>query len=142
MDNAKDESQVEPLIPPAGCALLVTSSQYFILPGLFTKSLETLRLDDSCKLLLAIAPRIGEVAQEIARLCGYLPLTLRLALVIRVQIEDPSAEIVKNWLAERKVAVSSSLVVILDHRAVTCLHQPHDSPDEAILTPGSDESVW
>jgi tetratricopeptide (TPR) repeat protein len=79
MDNARDESQVEPLIPPAGCALLVTSRQYFILPGLVAKCLDSLPPTDACKLLLTIAPRIGGLAGEIAKRCGYLPLALRLA---------------------------------------------------------------
>ncbi|MGE0129994.1 MAG: tetratricopeptide repeat protein [Blastocatellales bacterium] len=79
MDNAKDREQVEPLIPPAGCALLVTSRQHFTLPGLFAKRLDTLPPEVASELLLKIAPRIGEHADEIARLCGYLPLALRLA---------------------------------------------------------------
>src|ERR1019366_829646 len=37
MDNAKDASQVRPLIPPPGSALLVTSRQHFALPGLQAK---------------------------------------------------------------------------------------------------------
>jgi tetratricopeptide (TPR) repeat protein len=79
MDNAKDEKQVEPLIPPAGCRLIITSRQTFTLPGIFAKNLDCLPPTDACKLLLAIAPRIGELAGEIARLCGYLPFALRLA---------------------------------------------------------------
>jgi tetratricopeptide (TPR) repeat protein len=79
MDSARDKRQVEPLIPPAGCRLLVTSRQYFTLPGLFAKSLDCLPPKDACKLLLNIAPRIGELAEEVARLCSYLPFALRLA---------------------------------------------------------------
>jgi NB-ARC domain-containing protein len=79
MDNARDKKQVELLIPPAGCRLLITSRQYFTLPGLFAKILDCLPPADACKLLLTIAPRIGELAGEIARLCGYLPFALRLA---------------------------------------------------------------
>jgi tetratricopeptide (TPR) repeat protein len=79
MDDARDKKQVERLIPPAGCRLLVTSRQYFTLPGLFAKSLDCLLPEDACKLLLTIAPRIGELAADIAQLCGYLPFALRLA---------------------------------------------------------------
>ena len=79
MDNAANAAQVEPLIPPAGCVLLVTSRQHFALPGLFAKDLNSLPAEDSHKLLLAIAPRIGNKAATIAELCGYLPLALRLA---------------------------------------------------------------
>jgi tetratricopeptide (TPR) repeat protein len=79
MDNARDAAQVAPLIPPAGCVLLVTSRQHFTLPGLYAKDLDTLPPEDARELLLRIAERIAEHADEIARLCGYLPLALRLA---------------------------------------------------------------
>jgi tetratricopeptide (TPR) repeat protein len=78
MDNARDESQVEPLIPPAGCALLVTSRQHFTLPGMFAKNLDSLPPPDASRLLIAIAPQAGDKAAEIARLCGHLPLALKL----------------------------------------------------------------
>jgi tetratricopeptide (TPR) repeat protein len=79
MDNAKDKAQVEPLIPPAGCVLLVTSRQHFTLPGMFYQNLDALPRADAIKLLLNIAGRIGDHADEIARLCGDLPLALRVA---------------------------------------------------------------
>jgi hypothetical protein len=79
MDNASDREQVEPLIPPATCLLIVTSRQHFTLPGLFDKDLDTLAPDDARQFLLKVAPRIAGHADEIARLCGHLPLALRLA---------------------------------------------------------------
>jgi tetratricopeptide (TPR) repeat protein len=79
MDNARDKAQVEPLIPPTCCTLLVTSRTHFTLPGLKSKNLETLPPDDAEKLLLEIDKRIDGEAGKIARLCGYLPLALRLA---------------------------------------------------------------
>jgi tetratricopeptide (TPR) repeat protein len=79
MDNAASAEQINPLIPPAGCMLLVTSRRHFTLPGLYAKNLDTLPPDDTRALLLRIAARIGEYASELARLCGYLPLALRLA---------------------------------------------------------------
>jgi tetratricopeptide (TPR) repeat protein len=79
MDNAADDVQVKPLIPPDSCVMLVTSRQHFTLPGLFAKNLDALPAEDARKLLLKIAPRINEQADTIAKLCGYLPLALRLA---------------------------------------------------------------
>ena len=79
MDNARDDKQVKPLIPPTPCVLLVTSRQHFNLPGLYAKDLDTLPSDDARSLLLRICSRIGQYADEIAKLCGYLPLALRLA---------------------------------------------------------------
>jgi tetratricopeptide (TPR) repeat protein len=79
MDNAAGLEQVAPLIPPDTCVLLVTSRRHFTLPGIFALDLETLPPEDARQLLLKIAPRIKTHADEIAQLCGRLPLALRLA---------------------------------------------------------------
>ncbi len=115
MDNAKDAAQVESLLPPATCCLLITSRQHFHLPGIHTKNLDALPPDDARSLLLTIAPRISPspigpstaastssasaqdaptregcgVADELAQLCGYLPLALRVtasALAERIDL--------------------------------------------------------
>jgi tetratricopeptide (TPR) repeat protein len=89
MDNAAGREQVEPLIPPASGALLVTSRSHFTLPGMVRKNLDTLPLDDAKALLLRIAARVGdECAGEIARLCDCLPLALRLAGSALAERED------------------------------------------------------
>ncbi len=90
MDNAANAGQVEPLIPPVGCLLLVTSRQHFTVPGLAAKNLDTLSAADARKLLLTIAPRIETHADEIAALCGYLPLALRLAAAAMVKYRNLS----------------------------------------------------
>ncbi len=79
MDNAARREQVEPLIPPEGSALLVTSRVHFQLPGAATRDLGELPEADARALLLGIAPTIGDDAGEIAGLCGRLPFALRLA---------------------------------------------------------------
>lgn len=79
MDNAASREQVEPLIPPSGSLLLVTSRFHFALPGLVSRDLDELPLEDARGLLLKISPRIGKEADQIAQLCGRLPLALRLA---------------------------------------------------------------
>jgi tetratricopeptide (TPR) repeat protein len=90
MDNARDAAQVRPLLPPGPCALVVTSRQHFALPGLQAKDLNTLPPPDAEALLLAVAPRIRSEAAMIAKLCGYLPLALRLAA--GALVERPSLE--------------------------------------------------
>ena len=90
MDNAANAEQVEPLIPPAGCLLLVTSRQHFTVPGLAAKNLDTLSAADARELLLTIAPRIGTHADEIAALCGHLPLALRLAAAAMLKYRNLS----------------------------------------------------
>ncbi|HET6979280.1 MAG TPA: tetratricopeptide repeat protein [Pyrinomonadaceae bacterium] len=90
MDNAANAEQVEPLIPPSSCFLLVTSRQHFTVPGLAAKNLDTLSTEDARDLLLTIAPRIETHADEIAALCGYLPLALRLAAAAIVKYRNLS----------------------------------------------------
>jgi len=90
MDNAANAAQVEPLIPPPGCLLLVTSRQHFTVPGLAAKHLDALSAADARDLLLTIEPRIETQADEIAALCGYLPLALRLAATAMVKYRNLS----------------------------------------------------
>jgi tetratricopeptide (TPR) repeat protein/predicted phosphodiesterase len=77
LDNAAGREQVEPLLPPAGCSALITSRIIFALPGQTERDLDVLPLDKACNLLLQIAPRIGNRAEELAKICGRLPLALR-----------------------------------------------------------------
>jgi tetratricopeptide (TPR) repeat protein len=79
MDNAAGPDQVESLIPPSGSLLLVTSRAHFTLPGMIPRDLDEMSKEDAEGLLCRIAPRVGSDAEEIARLCGRLPLALRLA---------------------------------------------------------------
>ena len=79
MDNAAGKEQVEPLIPPPTCLLLVTSRFRFALPGLVDRDLDEMSETEARDLLVRIAPRIRGAAEEIAGLCGRLPLALRLA---------------------------------------------------------------
>ena len=92
MDNAASKAQVEPLIPPSSCAMLVTSRNHFTLPGLVPWILETLRPADARSLLIAIAPRLSGHAETLAKLCGYLPLALRLAASALAERNDLSPE--------------------------------------------------
>ena len=90
MDNAANAEQVEPLIPPVGCLLLVTSRQHFTVPGLAAKNLDMLTAADARDLLLIIAPRIETQADEVAALCGHLPVALRLAAMALVKYRNLS----------------------------------------------------
>ena len=94
LDNAADDKQVIPLLPPKGCAALVTSRRNFTLPGMPQPfSLDTMKPEEARDLLLKISPHIGDRAEELARLCGYLPLALRAAasfLAVKIDLK-PSA---------------------------------------------------
>lgn len=81
LDDAADASQVRPLLPGcATCAVLVTSRRRFTLPGLARLDLECMEPGHARALLQALAPRLAAAeADEIAGLCGRLPLALRIA---------------------------------------------------------------
>lgn len=78
LDNADDRKQVQPLLPPMGCAVIVTSRKKFTLPGMPEPFfLDILKPSEAKELLLKICPRLGSQAEELAKLCDYLPLALR-----------------------------------------------------------------
>jgi len=79
LDNAADSAQVRSLLPPTGCAVLVTSRQFVALPGMTPLTLHPLNEEEARQLLLEIAPRAEPAAKQICKLCGYLPLALRAA---------------------------------------------------------------
>lgn len=77
LDNAADDRQVKPLIPPSGCLLIITSRKLFTLPGLHLLKLDYFPASDAQTFLTKICTRIKSQAKEIASLCGNLPIALR-----------------------------------------------------------------
>jgi tetratricopeptide (TPR) repeat protein len=86
LDNAADEAQVRPLLPGGGnSAVLITSRA--LLAGLDTAAtirLDGLQEDEAIDLLSKLVGRARaeeepEAATTISRLCGYLPLAIRIA---------------------------------------------------------------
>ncbi len=105
-DNAADASQVKSLIPPTSCAMLVTSRRHFVLPGMDTLRLDMLPEVDARKLLLTICPRIGDHADGIAKLCGRLPLALRIAASTLAEHRDLSVDEYAASLADRRTRLA------------------------------------
>jgi tetratricopeptide (TPR) repeat protein len=102
LDNAANDDQVRPLLPPSSCGLIVTSREKFTLPGLIEKNLNILPTPDACAFLLKIASRIGDQAEELAILCGHLPLALRAASsLLANEIDLSIAEYLKELRNER-----------------------------------------
>lgn len=81
-DDVKNRAQIEPLLTPAGNALLLTSRQRFALPGMQTINLKSLPPEDANQLLLQTCPRINTHAPHLAELCGRLPLALRMSATL------------------------------------------------------------
>ncbi|MGB3767492.1 MAG: NB-ARC domain-containing protein [Phormidesmis sp.] len=86
LDNAHDAAQVKPLLPGSGkCAVILTSRRLLSeLVGTQPIPLDPLEDEDALKLLAKLADeeRVAaepQAAEEIVRLCGYLPLAVRIA---------------------------------------------------------------
>jgi tetratricopeptide (TPR) repeat protein len=79
LDDAGNVAQVEALLPPPGSALLVTSRTRFTLPGMETLDLGPLPAPEAEALVVSMCKRVGAAAALLGKLCGYLPLALRLA---------------------------------------------------------------
>jgi tetratricopeptide (TPR) repeat protein/transcriptional regulator with XRE-family HTH domain len=91
-DDAGDAAQVRPLLPPPGCGLLITSRVRFTLPGMTTVALGQLDPREAVSLLRGICPRLKPAeARTIARLCGGLPLALRISG--NLLYNDPALEV-------------------------------------------------
>lgn len=86
LDNAADEAQVRPLLPgSSSCAVLITSrGRLAALDGALRFDLDVLDARHTVELLARIAgqARVAaepDAAETIGRLCGHLPLALRVA---------------------------------------------------------------
>lgn len=114
MDNAAGRAQVEPLIPPPGCVLLITSRRRFVLPGLHPLNLDALPEPDAQALLRRISARIASAAEDLALACGCLPLALRAAGSALAEREDLPVHVYLDRLRrgrERLDKVDASLTV-------------------------------
>jgi DNA-binding SARP family transcriptional activator/Tfp pilus assembly protein PilF len=89
LDNAATEAQVRPLLPGCGsCLVLVTSRRRLRgLDAAHALSLDLLAAPEAVALLRAVAgpervPADDPLSGEIAELCGYLPLAVRIAAAL------------------------------------------------------------
>jgi len=105
LDNAANSAQVRPLVVPAGCGLVVTSRHSISLPGLRHFDLDALPEEEACALLQAIVGQeraTGEELGAIVKLCGRLPLALRVAGDFLVVHPDWSAGEYAQALADER----------------------------------------
>lgn len=101
-DDVYNEAQVRPLLPPAGCALMITSRLRFRVGGMQPLNLDVFPSTDAENLLLHICQRIDEHAPSLARLCDYLPLALRISASVLANDDTRSvARYLEQLQAER-----------------------------------------
>ena len=80
LDNARDATEAAPLIPPAGCALIVTSRHSFMLGKTAPHDVGRLPAAEAVALLREYHGALGDAeAAALVKLCAGLPLALRLA---------------------------------------------------------------
>ncbi len=90
LDNAASAEQVLPLLPPSGWLTLITSRFHFVVPGLEVLDLGPMPEEEARLFLAELSSRAVDVADDLLRLTGRLPLALRLAgsaLATRTNLE-------------------------------------------------------
>ncbi|HUI66202.1 MAG TPA: tetratricopeptide repeat protein [Bacteroidota bacterium] len=92
LDNAASKEQVSALVPPEGSLLILTSRMRITLPGLFGYDVDLLSPGEAREMLLKIAPCLEHRADELARLCGYLPHALRKSANLLLEYRDLSVD--------------------------------------------------
>jgi tetratricopeptide (TPR) repeat protein len=113
LDDAAEESQLKAFMPPRGCALLVTSREKLIVPGITNVRLAPFSAEESHALLTFITPRAGTAeAEQIAGLCGHLPLALRLSGSLLADTDDLAPEAYVRQLRDERTRLG-----IIDKRA-------------------------
>jgi DNA-binding SARP family transcriptional activator/tetratricopeptide (TPR) repeat protein len=80
LDNAGSAAQVRPLLPGTGLVLVTSRRRLVDLDAAHTISLDVLSEVDALNLLASIVGKKADLdeSREIVRLCGYLPLAVRI----------------------------------------------------------------
>ncbi|MGB9777748.1 MAG: NB-ARC domain-containing protein, partial [Anaerolineae bacterium] len=140
LDNAHDEAQVRPLLPGSPtCAVLITSRRPLTaLEGAETVDLPPMPEEEAIALLEAIvgAGRVQsepDAARRIARLCGYLPLALRVAGGTLKEKPHWSLAQYAGWLADERKRLERLQLGDLDVRAALGLSYRELRPEEKRL---------
>jgi tetratricopeptide (TPR) repeat protein len=124
LDNAVDEAQVRPLLPgsPGSAALITSRAALTGLPGVHPFNLDVLGLDQGVELLAKIAGRKRidaepREAERIVRLCGYLPLAVRIAGAKLAARQHWTLKMLANRLADDHNLLSELKLRDLEVRA-------------------------
>jgi tetratricopeptide (TPR) repeat protein len=132
LDNARDEAQVTPLLPPEPVALLVTSRTHIALDDGVTIDLDTLDLDDAVALLKeeigGTRPLDEATLARFAELCGYLPVAL---LAIAGTIKTSRTRTPVQLLARLEADRAKGLTAVLDRLRPSVEALALDDPDLA-----------
>jgi len=124
LDDAADARQVRPLLPPSGgCAVVVTSRHRLAnLAGAEHVELDVLSAEDARGLLARIigperVEREPESADAIVRLCGHLPLAIRITGAKLAGRRAWTLQVLRDRLADESQRLRELRVGDLDVRA-------------------------
>jgi len=78
LDNASDNKQVKPLIPPVFWLLIVTSTKPVVIPKIVSLRLDPMEILEAHTLLTRWAPDISPALKEISLICQGIPLALEI----------------------------------------------------------------
>ncbi|MEV4416652.1 BTAD domain-containing putative transcriptional regulator [Catellatospora sp. NPDC049609] len=132
LDNAVDAAQVRPLLPGGGGTLVLVTSRRALssLDGAFLLPLDVLRDADAALLLdRMVGARAGDArsAAVLAKLCGGLPLALRIAAARLVARPDWSAADLVDRLVDEQGRLDE---LHIDDMAVrSCFHASYRALD-------------
>jgi tetratricopeptide (TPR) repeat protein len=127
LDDVSDPQVAENLLPPANCALIVTSRMPLGARGLEVLRLGGLSVPDATRLLLEMAPALDQsLAQTIAAKLEGNPLAVRLAGSLLTESPHLADELLRSDATEFKRLMATALRHLydrLDHgtaRALRC----------------------
>ncbi|NOH03063.1 MAG: tetratricopeptide repeat protein [Chloroflexi bacterium] len=112
LDNAADETQVRPLIPPQPSAAIVTSRKHFSLSelGLNPLRLDVLSPEEARGLLRNASPKLKDAPDAdldaLASLCGRLPLALRVASSLLNDRDDWTLAALQKRLTDERTRLA------------------------------------
>jgi tetratricopeptide (TPR) repeat protein len=112
LDNAANAAQVRPLIPPPPSAAIVTSRQHFTLSefGLMPLRLDVLPPEEAHQFLRATSPKLRDApdaeVEQLAVLCGRLPLALRVAASLLNDRDDWTPATLRKRLTDERTRLS------------------------------------
>lgn len=120
-DNVRDVQQVENILPPDSCLLLMTSRRRFVLPGLYSRQLRQLSPTSAHVLFCKIASDRTEdpLIDRIVSLCENVPLAVRsIACKLAARPDLSTEELVERLSDARTLlkltGVEASLTVSYD----------------------------
>jgi tetratricopeptide (TPR) repeat protein len=112
LDNAANETQVRPLIPPQPSAAIVTSRKHFTLNelGLTPLRLDVLSQEEARDLLRNASPKLRDASDAdldaLATQCGRLPLALRVAASLLNDRDDWTPATLQKRLEDERTRLA------------------------------------